>query len=68
VLSTPPAQDIADFLIAEETNRLEEISEDMHSYVLKRDALRSGLLNSNEEYAWRRALLQLAGERTAKAS
>lgn len=67
LLSSPP-QEIADFLLSEAANRLEEISEDMHSYVLKHDALRRGLLNSNEENAWRRALLQLAGERTAHAS
>jgi len=34
-------------------------------YVFRRDALRRGLLN--EENAWRRALLKLAGERTALA-
>ncbi|MFZ2098782.1 MAG: dynamin family protein, partial [Anaerolineales bacterium] len=67
LLSSPPL-DASNFLLSEAANRLEEISEDMHSYVLKRDALRSGLLNSNEENAWRRALLQLAGERTAYAS
>jgi hypothetical protein len=34
----------------------------MRSYVLKRDALRRGLQNRDEETAWRRALVQLAGE------
>jgi hypothetical protein len=45
---------------------LEEISEDMRSYTLKRDALRRGLLNSHEKNAWRRALVQLVGERTVR--
>jgi hypothetical protein len=44
---------------------LEEIAEDMHTYMLKREALRRGLLNENEERAWLRALLQLSGERTS---
>lgn len=37
----------------------------MHSYVLKRDAIRRGLLNDNEENAWRWALTQLTGEHMA---
>jgi ribosome biogenesis GTPase A len=64
-LLSSPQQEAIDFLLDEQANRMEEISEDMRSYVLKRDALRRGLLNTNEENAWRRALLQLAGERTA---
>jgi GTP-binding protein EngB required for normal cell division len=64
-LLSSPSQALTDFLLREQADRLEEISEDMHSYVLKRDALRRGLLNTNEEKAWLRALLQLVGERTA---
>jgi len=51
------SQEVADFLLREQANRLEEISEDMHSYLLKRDALRCGLLNDNEKNTWRRAIL-----------
>jgi len=32
----------------------------MRSYLLKRAALRRGLTNSDEEGAWRRALVQLS--------
>ncbi|GEM_PF-842814 len=68
VLFSSPSQEIVDFLISEAVDRLEEISEDMHSYVLKRDALWRNLLNANDENSWRRALLQLAGDRNAVAS
>jgi len=51
----------------EQANWLDELSEVMHSYMLKREALRRGLLNDNEKKAWLRALLLLAGERTAHA-
>jgi hypothetical protein len=40
-----------------------QLSEDLHSYALKRDALRRGLLNATEESAWRRVLVELTGER-----
>ena len=66
-LLASPSQDVADFLLREQAHRLEEIAEDMHSYMLKRDAIRRSLLNANEEKAWLRALLLLAGERTALA-
>ncbi len=64
-LQASPTQEVSDFLLTEEANRLEEISEDMHGFVLKRGARRRGLLNDDENNAWRRALLQLAGERTS---
>jgi hypothetical protein len=49
--------------LAEQSSRLEELSEDMRNYVLKRDALRRDLLNANEANAWTRALIQVVGER-----
>jgi hypothetical protein len=57
---------IAEFLLREQVRRLEELADDLHSYVLKRDALRSGLLHGEEAEAWRRALVQLVGERAAR--
>jgi hypothetical protein len=53
-------------LMRAHVQRLEELSEDMRSYTLKRDALRRGLLNDQEEEAWRRALVQLVGERNLR--
>ena len=64
-LLSSPAQEVADVLLQEQANRLVELSEDMHSYSLKRDAIRRQLMNNNEENAWRRALVQIVGERTA---
>jgi GTP-binding protein EngB required for normal cell division len=57
---------IAEFLLREQVLRLENLAEDLHSYSLKRDALRRGLLHQEEEYAWRHALVQLVGERAAR--
>jgi len=67
-LAASPPRAVADFLVQEQVRHLEEISEDMRGYVLKRDALRRGLYNRDEEIAWRRALVQLAGEQTVCAS
>lgn len=57
---------IAEFLSREQVRQLEHLAEDLRSYVLKRDALRRGLLYREEEDAWRRALVQLVGERAAR--
>lgn len=53
------------WLIAEHVERLQELAENMASYTLKRDAVRRGLIDSGEENAWRRALVQLVAEPTA---
>ena len=65
-LTRAAPEPVAEFLLHEQLHRLEEISEDMQSYTLKRDALRRGLLNDQEENAWRRALVQLVGERNVR--
>ena len=65
VLAAQLPQEATSYLLRQQARRLEEISEDMRSYVLKRAALRRGLTHSEEEGAWRRALVQLVGERTA---
>ena len=65
VLALKPPEEIAKFLLNEQAEHFNDLADDMRSYTLKRDAIRRGLLNSNEENAWRRALVQLVGERTA---
>jgi Dynamin family len=57
---------VVDFLLHEQVRRLENLADDLHSYTLKRDALRRGLLNQEEADAWRRALVQMVGERAAR--
>jgi GTP-binding protein EngB required for normal cell division len=57
---------VAEFLLREQVQRLGDLAEDLHSYTLKRDALRRGLLHQEEADAWRRALVQLVGERAAR--
>ncbi len=65
-LARDPGAEIGAWLIADQLRRLEELAEDLHGYSLKREALRRGLLNDREEHAWRRALVQLVGERIAR--
>ncbi len=57
---------VAEFLLREQVRRLENLADDLRSYTLKRDALRRGLLHQEEADAWRRALVQLVGERAAR--
>jgi hypothetical protein len=57
---------VAEFLLHEQVRRLENLTDDLHSYALKRDALRRGLLHQEEANAWRRALVQVVGERAAR--
>ena len=68
VLSADLPDELAAFLVQRQVQRIEEISEDMRSYTLKREALRRGLHNRDEENAWRRALVQLVGERAANVA
>lgn len=65
VLALKPADEITNFLLNEQAEHFNDLADDMRSYTLKRDAIRRGLMNSNEENAWRRAMVQLVGERTA---
>jgi hypothetical protein len=67
-LSVAPDTDMARRLIGDVTRNLDELAEDMRSYVLKREALRRGLINTREERAWRRALVTLVGERAAQGA
>lgn len=63
VLASARDDDVRAWLIEQQIQVLEELSEDLHSYTLKREAVRRGLLNVHEAHAWRRALVQLVGER-----
>jgi Family of unknown function (DUF6062) len=58
---------VVEFLLREQVRRLENLADDLRNYTLKRDALRRGLLHQEEADAWRRALVQLVGERAARA-
>jgi ribosome biogenesis GTPase A len=65
VLAAQPEAAVARQLLEAQAQRLEEIAEDMRSFGLKRAALRNGLNNADEEHAWVRALLRMAGQRMA---
>jgi hypothetical protein len=66
MLSDDPPPHVIELLLSAQVRSLDEIAQDMRSYVLKRDALRRGLIHANEENAWLRALIKLVGERAAR--
>jgi GTP-binding protein EngB required for normal cell division len=51
-------------LIQQQVVRLEELTEDMHNFLLKRSAVRRELINDEEAYAWKRTLMYLEGDPT----
>jgi predicted GTPase len=55
------SEDIRGFLLAKASRHFSEIAEDMQSYAIKRDAIRRHLTNANEDDAYLRALIHLAG-------
>lgn len=52
------------FLLHEAARHLSELAEDMQSFAMKHDALRRSLESPNETEAYRRALIQLVGQRS----
>ncbi len=63
-----PRSEDRKFVLSHAAQQLEESAEDMSAYALKRDALRSQLLSSNEEGAYRRAVISLVGNRNTSVS
>jgi tRNA U34 5-carboxymethylaminomethyl modifying GTPase MnmE/TrmE len=55
--------DVARFLLGEAVRRFDQLSEDMRNYAIKREAIRSGLLTGDEDEAYLRALIRLAGHK-----
>ncbi len=68
VLETNLPSEISEFLLNEQVRHFEELSEDMHSYTLKRNAIRHSLSNDNEDDAWMYALIHLVGARNFKTN
>lgn len=52
------------FLLSVAAERFEEDADDMRSFALKHESRRRALENSNEEDAYRRAIIRMAGERS----
>lgn len=67
-LATNLPSQVNEFLLNEQARHFEELSEDMHSYTLKRDAIRRSFANDNEDDAWMYALIQLVGARNFKTN
>lgn len=67
-LATNLPSQVNEFLLNEQARHFEELSEDMHSYTLKRDAIRRSFANENEDDAWMYALIQLVGARNFKTN
>ncbi len=62
-LARDPSRDLAEWLVRDQERRLGELGEDLRSFGLKRAAGRRALVNGKERNAWRRAIVQLVGER-----
>ncbi len=63
LLEAAPDAAVRRFLLAEAAKRFDRWAEDVQSYAIKRDALRRGLLNPDEEEAYSLTLSHLAGNR-----
>jgi GTP-binding protein EngB required for normal cell division len=63
LLAAAPNAEVRRFLLAEAARHFDRWAEDMQSFAIKRDALRKGLLNPDEEEAHLLALTHLAGNR-----
>jgi len=61
------SREVVRFLLAEKVKNLRDTAEDMQSYVLKHEALERGLINRDEQYAYLRALVHIAGARNVCA-
>lgn len=51
-------------ILETQIHRFEELSEDLRSFLLKRTAIQRGLLNTEEQSAWARAMVKMVGDRT----
>ena len=63
LLDVTPSKDTRKFLLSHAAQAFEDDAEDMRTFALKREALRRSLENKNEEDAYRRAGIRLAGNR-----
>ena len=55
------SREIRRFILATASHRFEQITQDMRGYAAKREALRRDLISADEEDAYLRALIHLAG-------
>jgi len=63
LVAAAPSADLARFLVGAAARQFDQIAEDMRNYAIKRDAIRSGLLTDDEDEAYLRALVRLAGHK-----
>ncbi len=63
LLAASPPGDPAKFLLSEAVRHFDQLIEDMRTYAIKRDAIRSGLVTGDEQESHLRALVCLAGRK-----
>jgi predicted GTPase len=63
-LCEPESDDFSSFLLREAALRFDHLAEDMQSFGLKNEALRRQLQNADEDDAYVRALIHIAGAKT----
>jgi len=64
ILAVASHSEVAEFLLSDAARRLEELAEDMGAFALKTEAPRRHLRNRDEEDAYLRAIIHLAGKRS----
>ena len=63
LVSVVTSQEMIQFLLSETSRHFKETADDMHHYVLKRYNLQRHLISDDEQYAYLRALIYVAGKR-----
>jgi predicted GTPase len=63
LLNAASTEETQKFLLSHSIKSFEDDAEDMRSFALKQDARRRGLQNKNEEDAYRRTIIRIAGDR-----
>jgi hypothetical protein len=64
VLERLEQPEIRKVLINHQVERIEDLSDDLHSYLLKRSAVHRELINDDEAAAWKNTLFMLEGDPT----
>jgi predicted GTPase len=63
LLDATSSSEIREFLLSHAAQQFEDDAQDMRSFAMKHEALRRALQNSNEQDAYRRAIIRIVGGR-----
>lgn len=66
LITKRPSPQVMDLLLQRQVQCLTDLSDDMKSFVLKREAHRRGLINNDEETSWFKAMVLTVGDRLSQ--